>query len=64
MLEIPKALGAVRPKAPLPLPAVRRGVMREKKGVRRPWPEARTVQGAVRLNVSLPLPAVRRGVML
>jgi len=39
--------GAVRPEGRHPLPAVRRGVMRKEKGVRRPRLEARTVLGGL-----------------
>jgi len=41
-------LGAVLPEGRHPLPAVRRGVMRKEKGVRRPRFKARTGLGGLR----------------
>ena len=52
----PKVLGAVRPEDRHPLPAVRRGVMRKEKGVRRPRLEARTVLGGLGPTLNFPLP--------
>jgi len=52
--KLQTVLGAVRPEGRLPLPAVRRGVMRKEKGG----------VGGLGPTHAIPLPAVRRGVML